>query len=61
GYSATPGQEVTGVSASEQAKVGYGVGLRVDTALGFVGVSIAFGQGDTFSTAKLHVRLINEF
>jgi hypothetical protein len=24
-------------------------------------VSIAAGKGDTFSTAKLHLRLINEF
>ena len=33
----------------------------MDSALGLIGVSIALGEGDTFSTAKIHIRLINEF
>jgi outer membrane translocation and assembly module TamA len=46
---------------SETTKFGYGIGLRVDSGLGMIGVNIGFGEGDTFSTAKLHVRLMNEF
>jgi len=26
-----------------------------------MGVSLAFGKGDTFGTSKLHLRLANEF
>ena len=61
GYISTANGLVAGLTGSEQTKIGYGIGTRVDTALGLLGVSIALGQGDTFSTAKLHVRLINEF
>jgi outer membrane protein insertion porin family len=61
GYIATPDQPQAGLQASEQTKIGYGVGVRLDTRLGLIGVSIGLGQGDTFSTAKLHIRLINAF
>lgn len=61
GYISTPDRSLVGLTDSEQTKVGYGVGTRMDTALGLLGVSIALGQGDTFSTAKLHFRLVNEF
>jgi outer membrane protein insertion porin family len=61
GYIATPNQTLAEFADVEQRQIGYGVGLRLDTALGLVGVSIALGQGDTFSTAKLHLRLVNEF
>jgi outer membrane protein insertion porin family len=50
-----------GLRISEQDKIGYGIGVRMDSALGLIGVSIALGEGDTFSTAKIHIRLINEF
>jgi outer membrane protein assembly factor BamA len=45
----------------EQKKIGYGIGVRMDSALGLIGVSFAFGEGDTFSTSKIHFRLMNEF
>lgn len=50
-----------GLVGAAENKLGYGVGIRLDTALGLVGVSLAVGEGDTFSTAKLHFRLVNEF
>jgi outer membrane protein insertion porin family len=50
-----------GLRILEQNKIGYGIGVRMDSALGLIGVSIALGEGDTFSTAKIHIRLINEF
>ncbi|MBI3585922.1 MAG: BamA/TamA family outer membrane protein [Ignavibacteriales bacterium] len=61
GYIVTPERSSAGLAGAEQTKFGYGIGIRLDSALGLIGVSIAFGQGDTFSTAKLHFRLINEF
>jgi outer membrane protein insertion porin family len=47
--------------SSENIKYGYGIGMRIETSLGIIGVSIALGKGDDFSQAKLHFRLINDF
>jgi len=60
GYIA-PFNNNSGLRILEQNKIGYGIGVRMDSALGLIGVSIALGEGDTFSTAKIHIRLINEF
>ena len=57
----TPESPLNGLTASEQQKVGYGVGVRMDSGIGLIGVSVALGEGDTFGTAKLHLRLVNEF
>jgi outer membrane protein insertion porin family len=61
GYVLTPDRPEVGLIRQELKKVGYGVGIRLDTPLGLIGVSLAFGEGDTFSTSKLHIRLANEF
>jgi outer membrane protein insertion porin family len=47
--------------ASQQLVFGYGVGVRLATSLGNIGVSIAFGRGDSFGEGKLHVGLLNGF
>ena len=57
----TPESPLNGLTASEQQKAGYGLGVRMDSGIGLIGVSIALGEGDTFGTAKLHLRLTNEF
>ena len=57
----TPDRPEVGLVRQELSRLGYGAGLRVDTPLGLIGVSLAFGKGDTFGTSKLHVRLANEF
>ncbi len=56
-----PDNPAAGLVKSEQTKIGYGVGIRVDTSLGLIGVSLALGEHDTMRTGKLHLRLINEF
>jgi outer membrane protein assembly factor BamA len=61
GYIDTPVEPLAGLSGTQQTKIGYGVGFRLDTKLGLIGVSLGMGEGDTFSTAKLHIRLINVF
>lgn len=61
GYASMPSRPEAGLTGDEIRRIGYGAGLRLDTPLGLIGVSLAFGQGDTFSTAKLHLRLVNEF
>lgn len=44
-----------------ETKVGYGVGLRIDTKLGFFGIDYGLGEGDSLSNGKVHVGLMNEF
>jgi outer membrane protein insertion porin family len=61
GYAATPVRPEAGLTGDEFRRIGYGAGARVDTPLGLIGVSLAFGKGDTFSSGKLHLRLVNEF
>lgn len=61
GYIVQPAIASIGLTASEQTKIGYGIGVQLDSGIGLIGVSIALGEGDTFSTAKLHIRLINAF
>jgi outer membrane protein insertion porin family len=61
GYIVQPVIAAITSAASEQSKIGYGIGVRMDSALGLIGVSFALGEGDTFGTSKIHIRLINEF
>lgn len=61
GYASVPRREEYGLTGDEIRRFGYGVGAHIDTPLGIIGLSLAFGQGDTFSSAKLHLRFVNEF
>jgi len=61
GYYNLPADDLLGTASARAFKYGYGVGIRLDTPLGNIGVSLAFGQGDTFGTAKIHIGLINDF
>jgi outer membrane protein insertion porin family len=45
----------------DETKIGYGVGLRIDTKLGFFGIDYGLGEGDSLSNGKVHVGLMNEF
>jgi outer membrane protein insertion porin family len=61
GYYSRPDNPEDGIPAEDGFKYGYGIGVRTDTPLGYISVSFALGQGDSFSTAKIHVGLINDF
>lgn len=61
GYFFRPVDERRAIESSEALKVGYGLGFRVETSLGLLGVSYALGRGDTFSTGKIHFGIINQF
>lgn len=45
----------------EKVKVGIGLGLRIDTKLGYFGIDYGLGQGDSLSTGKVHIGLTNAF
>jgi outer membrane protein insertion porin family len=61
GYYSRPDDPEDGIPAEDGFKYGYGIGVRTDTPVGYISVSFALGQGDSFSTAKIHVGLINDF
>ena len=42
-------------------KIGYGMGITFETALGMIGVSYAIAEGDSFNRGKIHFGLIGEF
>jgi outer membrane protein insertion porin family len=42
-------------------KVGYGLGLRVESRLGILGVDYGLGEGDGLTEGKVHFGLLNEF
>ena len=42
-------------------KLGYGVGLRIDSKAGLLGLDYGLGQGDSFSQGKIHFGIMNRF
>jgi outer membrane protein insertion porin family len=61
GYYVRPQDEIRSISGSEQSMFGYGIGARMETVLGNLGVSYALGKGDSFANGKIHFGLMNEF
>ncbi len=61
GFVYLPGDAATGSSSTQLFRYGYGIGVRLDSPLGNIGVTIAFGKGDSFRQGKLHVSLMNSF
>ncbi|MBI9072616.1 MAG: BamA/TamA family outer membrane protein [Melioribacteraceae bacterium] len=53
--------ENSGTKKISATKSGFGFGLNIETAMGVMNISYALGDGDTFSTGKIHFGLINEF
>jgi len=49
------------INKTEGFKIGYGLGLNIETTLGVLGVSFALAKGDSFSEGKIHFGIINEF
>ena len=56
-----PGYVLPGGGAEDLFTYGYGVGMRLETAIGLVGVSFALGEGDPVAQTKIHFGLINDF
>lgn len=61
GYYLTPDDDITGLQKQEGFIFGYGLGIRLETALGMFGVSYALGKGDSILEGKIHFGLINDF
>jgi len=61
GYYFLPENDDKGISSVQKFKYGYGIGARLETVLGILGVSFAFGEGDSFLEGKIHIGLMSEF
>ena len=61
GYFSRPPDLLHQIASQEKLLYGYGIGTNLETALGIFRVSFALGQGDGFSTAKIHFGLANDF
>jgi len=49
------------ITQVEDTKFGYGIGLRLETRLGFLGIDYGLGEGDGLSQGKIHIGLTNAF
>ncbi len=49
------------IPKTEGFRIGYGLGINLETSLGVIGVSFALAKGDTFSEGKIHFGIVNEF
>ncbi|MGH7497107.1 MAG: BamA/OMP85 family outer membrane protein [bacterium] len=46
---------------TEATKVAYGLGVRLDSPVGIVGLDYGIGEGDDWLNGKVHVSLVNSF
>jgi len=61
GYFYRKAEPERNILKTEGFKIGYGLGLNIETGLGVLGVSFALARGDSFSDGKIHFGLVNEF
>ncbi|MCX6163742.1 MAG: BamA/TamA family outer membrane protein [Ignavibacteriae bacterium] len=61
GYYFRPSDDINSIPKQEGFLYGYGLGIRLETAIGLVGVNYALGKGDGFSDGKINFGLINDF
>ncbi|MFH1681922.1 MAG: POTRA domain-containing protein [Candidatus Eisenbacteria bacterium] len=61
GYVFARKEEEGRIARSETAKLGYGFGIRVDSAIGLIGVDYGLGEGDRFGEGKIHVSAEGDF
>lgn len=61
GYIFLPANEAASRAEFTAVQHGFGIGGRLETGLGVIGVSYALGEGDSLTNGKVHFGLINEF
>jgi outer membrane protein assembly factor BamA len=61
GYYYRPDDALNNIPKQEGFIYGYGLGIRVETAIGVIGVSYAIGKEDGILDGKIHFGLINDF
>lgn len=61
GYYLRPFDDVNKIPEQKGFLFGYGLGLRLETDLGLIGVSYALGKGDSFLDGKINFGLVTDF
>ena len=61
GYYYRPDDFLNKIPKQEGFLLGYGLGIRIETAIGVIGVNYAIGKDDGMLDGKIHFGLINEF
>ncbi|CAN5545373.1 BamA/TamA family outer membrane protein [soil metagenome] len=61
GYYFRPEDVLNHINEEKGFLFGYGLGIRLETQLGVIGVSYALGKGDGISDGKINFGLINNF
>jgi len=61
GYYYREQDDVNSIPKQEGFIFGYGLGVRIETAIGMIGVSYAVSKGDGLLDGKIHFGLINNF
>ncbi len=61
GYYLRKADEERKIEENSAFKIGYGLGLTIETSLGVLGVSFALAKGDSFGEGKIHFGIVNEF
>ena len=61
GYYLRPQDDINRIQQQEGFLYGYGIGIRLETAIGIIGVNYALGKGDGFLDGKINFGLINDF
>ncbi len=61
GYYYRPDDEPNSIPSQQGFLLGYGAGIRIETAIGIIGVNYAIPKGSGFLDGVIHFGLINEF
>jgi outer membrane protein insertion porin family len=61
GYYTKPSDDLAGTPGQKAFIYGYGLGIRVETALGIFGVSYALAKGSSILDGIIHFGIINDF
>ncbi len=61
GYFLKNADKFSGTEEISDFKIGYGLGMNLETGLGVLNVSFALAGGDSFSEGKIHFGILNEF
>jgi len=61
GYYLRSAENEKNILKQEDFKLGYGLGLNIETGLGVLGVSFGLAEGSSFTDGLIHFGIVNEF
>ena len=61
GYFESPRRTSGGVETLRETKIGYGLGIRLESSLGILGIDYGIGEEDSPWNGKVHIRFRNAF